>query len=212
MAAPGRRPEHSAAAAAHLGDASPGWIGWLSTVDHKEIGMRYIVTAFVFPDPGRHRGAGDAPAAGAAEPDSADARAIRPALHDARHDDDLPLCAAGAVGLQQLSLAAAAGRARHGVPAAQRASPTGSILFAGIFLYASFPLGQAPERRLVQLRAAMRSRAYNPGPNIDFYALGMVLLGISTTVGVDQFRRHAACACARRACRSTACRSWSGAR
>ena len=25
-----------------------GLIGWLSTVDHKEIGRRYIVTAFVF--------------------------------------------------------------------------------------------------------------------------------------------------------------------
>ena len=30
------------------GKPSPGLIGWLSTVDHKEIGMRYMVTAFVF--------------------------------------------------------------------------------------------------------------------------------------------------------------------
>ena len=26
----------------------PGFIGWLSSVDHKEIGKRYIVTAFLF--------------------------------------------------------------------------------------------------------------------------------------------------------------------
>src|SRR5436305_11100480 len=26
----------------------PGIIGWLSTVDHKEIGRRYIITAYVF--------------------------------------------------------------------------------------------------------------------------------------------------------------------
>ena len=26
----------------------PGFIGWLSTVDHKEIGRRYIVTALIF--------------------------------------------------------------------------------------------------------------------------------------------------------------------
>ena len=26
----------------------PGWRGWLSTVDHKTIGLRYMVTAFVF--------------------------------------------------------------------------------------------------------------------------------------------------------------------
>src|SRR5690242_8999983 len=27
---------------------TPGWRGWLSTVDHKEIGLRYLVTAFLF--------------------------------------------------------------------------------------------------------------------------------------------------------------------
>ena len=32
-----------------------------------------------------------------------------------------------------------------------------------------------------------RARAYNNGPNIDFYALGMILLGISTTVGAINF-------------------------
>lgn len=31
-----------------LWEIKPGVIGWLSTVDHKEIGIRYIVTAFVF--------------------------------------------------------------------------------------------------------------------------------------------------------------------
>ena len=31
------------------------------------------------------------------------------------------------------------------------------------------------------------ARAYNPGLNIDFYALGMILLGISTTVGAVNF-------------------------
>ena len=51
-----------------------------------------------------------------------------------------------------------------------------------------------------------RSSAYNPGVNIDIYALGLILLGISTTVGAANFvvtflrlRRPA--------CRSTACRS-----
>ncbi len=50
------------------------------------------------------------------------------------------------------------------------------------------------------------ARAYNAGPNIDIYALGMILLGISTTVGAINFivtflRLRAP------ACRSTACRS-----
>ena len=29
-------------------ETEPGWRGWLSTVDHKQIGLRYIVTALVF--------------------------------------------------------------------------------------------------------------------------------------------------------------------
>ena len=31
-----------------LWESAPGWRGWFSTVDHKEIGLRYLVTAFVF--------------------------------------------------------------------------------------------------------------------------------------------------------------------
>jgi hypothetical protein len=31
-----------------LWESEPGWRGWLSTVDHKQIGLRYIVTAFCF--------------------------------------------------------------------------------------------------------------------------------------------------------------------
>lgn len=33
---------------AEIWEAPPGWRGWLSTVDHKSIGLRYLVTAFVF--------------------------------------------------------------------------------------------------------------------------------------------------------------------
>src|SRR6185437_12657916 len=31
-----------------LWETEPGFVGWLGTVDHKEIGLRYIVTAFAF--------------------------------------------------------------------------------------------------------------------------------------------------------------------
>src|SRR5687768_1168159 len=33
---------------AGIWETAPGWRGWLSTVDHKTIGLRYIVTAFLF--------------------------------------------------------------------------------------------------------------------------------------------------------------------
>ena len=55
-----------------------------------------------------------------------------------------------------------------------------------IFSLYSFPLGKAPDAgwfNYVPLPVA----GYNPGPNIDVYALGMVLLGISTTVGSINF-------------------------
>src|SRR5689334_19920288 len=32
----------------HLWEAKPGLYGWLATVDHKTIGLRYIITAFLF--------------------------------------------------------------------------------------------------------------------------------------------------------------------
>ena len=49
----------------------------------------------------------------------------------------------------------------------------GVYLFAGIFIYASFVLGHGAECRLVQLCALCIAANYNPGPNIDFYALGI---------------------------------------
>ena len=61
------------------------------------------------------------------------------------------------------------------------------FLFAGIFLYAELPDRRGARRRLVQLRAVLARSPYNPGINIDVYALGMVLLGISTTVGSINF-------------------------
>ncbi|MEO7336516.1 MAG: cytochrome c oxidase subunit I [Caldimonas sp.] len=60
------------------------------------------------------------------------------------------------------------------------------FLFSGIFLYASFPLGRAPDAGWFNY-VPYASLAYNPGVNIDVYALGMVMLGISTTVGSINF-------------------------
>src|SRR6202012_3307067 len=59
-------------------------------------------------------------------------------------------------------------------------------LFAGIFLYAIFALGQAPDAGWFNY-VPMSGAVYNPGPNIDVYALGMILLGASTTVGAANF-------------------------
>jgi cytochrome c oxidase subunit I len=60
------------------------------------------------------------------------------------------------------------------------------FLFAGFFLYSSFFLGEAPNSGWFNY-VPLTGPEFNTGPNIDVYALGMVLLGISTTVGAINF-------------------------
>jgi cytochrome c oxidase subunit 1/cytochrome c oxidase subunit I+III len=59
-------------------------------------------------------------------------------------------------------------------------------LCAGIFLYTAFACGFGPNDGWFNY-VPYAARAYNGGPNIDFYSLGMILLGISTTVGAINF-------------------------
>ena len=59
-------------------------------------------------------------------------------------------------------------------------------LCAGIFLYVSFPLGQAPNGGWFNY-VPMTSKPYDPGLNIDVFTLGLIFLGISTVVGSANF-------------------------
>ena len=63
-------------------------LGVLYTVDHKKIGRRYLVTAFVFLLSGRARGDGDATAARRGQRDIAHARAYNQlfTMHGIDHD------------------------------------------------------------------------------------------------------------------------------
>ena len=65
-------------------------------------------------------------------------------------------------------------------------------LASGLFMYAGFAVGAAPNDGWFNYTSRMRCEPSIPGLNIDFYALGMIFLGISTTVGLDQLRRHRA--------------------
>ena len=66
-------------------------------------------------------------------------------------------------GFSNYLLAAAAGFARHGVPAIERALLLGISASPGIFLYCSFPLGKAPNDGWFNY-VPYASLAYNPGP------------------------------------------------
>jgi cytochrome c oxidase subunit I len=60
------------------------------------------------------------------------------------------------------------------------------FLFAGVFLYTSAFIGQAPDGGWFGY-VPMTGRTYSPGLNIDFYALGLTFIGISQTVGSVNF-------------------------
>jgi len=61
-----------------------------------------------------------------------------------------------------------------------------TYLVSGIFLYTSMPFGAMPNAGWFDY-VPYASREFNPGINIDFYALTLILLAISTTVGSINF-------------------------
>jgi cytochrome c oxidase subunit I len=60
------------------------------------------------------------------------------------------------------------------------------FLLSGIFLYASFLAGRAPDGGWFSY-TPLTSGQYSPGRNIDFWTLGLIFLGISTTAGAINF-------------------------
>jgi cytochrome c oxidase subunit 1/cytochrome c oxidase subunit I+III len=168
-----------------LWEGAPGWRGWLSTVDHKRIGLRYIVTAFAFL------------IAGGIEALILRIQLAQPGLHVLSPEQYSQLFTMHGITMIFLyALPVLSGFSNYLWPlvlgARDMAFPRlnalsyWTFLFAGIFLYGSFPLGQAPNAGWFNY-VPLSSMPYDPGPNIDVYAWGMVLLGISTTVGAANF-------------------------
>jgi cytochrome c oxidase subunit I len=159
--------------------------GWLSTVDHKEIGKRYIITSFIFLIIGG-------------------LEALTMRLQLARPNQTLLtpeqysqlFTMHGVTMIFLYALPVLSGFSNYLWPlllgSRDMAFPRLNalsywvFLFAGIFLYSSFMVGKGPDDGWFNY-VPYASLAYNPGPNIDVYALGMVLLGISTTVGSINF-------------------------
>ena len=162
-----------------------GWLGTLSSVDHKTIGKRYLVTAFVFLVLGGVEAA--VMRLQLAQPNQA---VLTPDQYNqlfTMHGVTmiflyaLPVLSGFSNYLWPLML----GSRDMAFPRLNALSYW-VFLFSGIYLYASFPLGRAPDAGWFNY-VPYTSLAYNPGINIDVYALGMVLLGVSTTVGSINF-------------------------
>ena len=166
-------------------ETKPGLLGWISTVDHKEIGIRYIVTAFAFL------------IAGGLEALVLRVQLARPnqALLTPEQYDEL----FSMHGITMIFLYASpvlSGFSNYLFPlvlgARDMAFPRLNAfsywvyLAAGLFIYSSLLAAAAPNDGWFNY-VPYALREYNPGPNLDFYALGMIFLGISTTVGSANF-------------------------
>ena len=163
----------------------PGLRGWLSCVDHKEIGKRYIVTAFVFLLLGgvealvmRLQLAGP------------EKHLLTPEQYDqlfTMHGVSMIFLYASPVltGFSNYLWPLLLGSRDMAFPRLNALSYW-IYLAAGLFLYAGFVVGQGPNAGWFNY-VPYAARPFNPGVNIDIYALGLILLGISTTVGAANF-------------------------
>jgi cytochrome c oxidase subunit 1/cytochrome c oxidase subunit I+III len=163
----------------------PGLATWITTVDHKRIGVKYIYTAFVFFVLG-----------------GIESLIIRTQLAHANLDLVSPdafnqlFSMHGITMMFLFAMPMLSGFGNYFVPlmigtrdmAFPRLNAFGYWVFlaAGLFLYSSFLVGKAPNDGWFNY-VPNGSVQFNPGPNIDFYCLGLIFMGISTTGGAINF-------------------------
>src|SRR5665213_3663798 len=166
-------------------EAAPGVYGWLATVDHKTIGIRYLCTAFAFL------------LIGGVEALVLRVQLAQPDLKVLSPDSYNQLFSMHGVTMMFLyALPMLSGFSNYLWPlmlgsrdiAFPRLNALSYwvFLFAGVFLYVSFPLGQAPNGGWFAY-VPNTSMEYDPGINMDVFALGLIFLGISTVVGSANF-------------------------
>ena len=163
----------------------PGIAGFLGTVDHKKIGIRYIATAFVFLLLGGiEAGVMRLQLAGP------DLSLLTPEQYDelfTMHGISMIFLYAGPVlsGFSNYLWPLLFGSRDMAFPRVNALSYW-IFLLAGIFIYASFLVGAVPNDGWFGYVPYANSD-FNPGHNIDFYTLGLIFLGISTTAGAVNF-------------------------
>ncbi|HEY8129754.1 MAG TPA: cbb3-type cytochrome c oxidase subunit I, partial [Hyphomicrobium sp.] len=166
-------------------ESAPGFGGWLSTVDHKSIGIRYIVTAFIFLLLGGIEAL--IMRLQLARPDQ---HLLSPEQYNqlfTMHGISMIFWYASPIlsGFSNYLWPLLLGSRDMAFPRLNALSYW-IYLFSGIFLYASFAAGVAPDAGWFDY-VPYASKEFNPGLNIDVYAMALILLGISTTVGAINF-------------------------
>jgi cytochrome c oxidase subunit 1/cytochrome c oxidase subunit I+III len=163
----------------------PGIKGFLGTVDHKEIGKRYLVTAFAFLALGGIQAL--IMRLQLAQPDQ---QLLSPERYNQLYTVHgltmiflyaLPVLSGFSNFLWPLILGS-----RDMAFPRLNAFSYWVYLFSGVFIYTAFFVGHTPDAGWFNY-TPYTGRQYDPGLGIDIYALGMVLFGISTTVGSVNF-------------------------
>ena len=158
--------------------------GFISTVDHKRIGHRYLVTAFVFF------------LIGGVEALLMRTQLLRPnanVLDPAFYNQMLTMHGTTMFFLFLATIIAAWGN--YIIPLAigsrdmafpkMNALSYWVFLFAGVFLYLSFFIGAIPDGGWFAY--VPLTTDYTPGLAMDFWSLGVLFVGISSTVGAINF-------------------------
>ena len=166
-------------------ETAPGLYGWLASVDHKTIGIRYLCTAFFFLVIG-----GIEALVMRAQLAQPDLKLLSPDAYNqlfSMHGTTmmflyaLPMLSGFSNYLWPLML----GSRDMAFPRLNALSYW-VFLLAGVFLYVSFPMGQAPNGGWFGY-VPNTNLQYDPGINMDVFSLGLIFLGISTVVGSANF-------------------------
>jgi cytochrome c oxidase subunit I len=166
-------------------ETAPGLYGVLATVDHKIIGRRYLVTSMVFLLLG-----GLEAAMIRAQLAAPDMHLVSPERYNqlfTMHGVTMIFWYAAPIlsGFSNYLWPLMLGARDMACPRANALSYW-TFLMSGVFLYTSVLLGQMPDRGWFAY-APLTEAAYSPGLNMDFYAIGLTFLSVSTTVGAINF-------------------------
>jgi cytochrome c oxidase subunit I len=168
-----------------LWEDAPGVAGFFTTVDHKRIGVRYIYTAFFF-----FFTAGLMALVMRAQLAGPEQGIVGPQLYNEL------MSMHGTTMIFLFNTPVLAGFGNYLIPlmigTRDMAFPRLNafsywiFLFAGGLMYSSFLIGKMPDGGWFAL-APLTSKTYSPGINMDFWGIGVVFIGISTTVGAVNF-------------------------
>jgi len=166
-------------------ETAPGLYGVLATVDHKIIGRRYLVTSMVFLILG-----GLEAAMIRTQLAAPDMHLVSPEMYNqifTMHGMTMIFWYAAPIlsGFSNYLWPLMLGARDMACPRANALSYW-TFLMSGVFLYSSVLLGQMPDRGWFAY-APLTEAQFSPGLNMDFYAIGLTFLSVSTTVGAINF-------------------------